>query len=65
MLLSNTYGNSHSVRYILCIIMSLLILIVIERLFAGRFATQRENHFSNRGSDINKENVHMKLFYYK
>jgi hypothetical protein len=35
----------------------LLMLIVIEMLFAVRFATQRENHYKNRCSDINKENV--------
>jgi accessory gene regulator protein AgrB len=39
---SNTIGNSHTVRSVLCIIMSMLMLIVIEMLFAVRFATQRE-----------------------
>jgi hypothetical protein len=41
---SNTNGNTHTVRSVLSIIMSLLMLIVIEMLTAVRFATQRENH---------------------
>jgi hypothetical protein len=42
-LLSNTNGNSHTVISVLCITMSLLMLNVIEMLFAERFASQREN----------------------
>jgi hypothetical protein len=45
MLHSNTNGNSLTVRSLLCIIMSLLMLIVFEMLFAVRFASQRENHY--------------------
>jgi hypothetical protein len=41
---SNANGNSHTVRSVPFIIMSLLMLIVIEMLIAVRFATQRENH---------------------
>jgi hypothetical protein len=39
MLHSNTNGKSHTVRSVLCIIMSLLRLIVIEMLFAVHFAS--------------------------
>jgi hypothetical protein len=59
---SITNGNSHIVRSVLCIIISLLMLIVIEMLNAVRFVTQRENHSYNRCCYINKENVQMKLF---
>jgi hypothetical protein len=51
---SNTNGNSHTVKRVLCIIMSLPKLIVIEMLFAFRFATKRENHYENQCCDINK-----------
>jgi hypothetical protein len=54
---SDTNGNSHTVRCVLSIIMSFLMPIVIEMLFAVRFASQRENDYYNRCSDINKENV--------
>jgi hypothetical protein len=42
---SNTNKNSHKVRSVYCIIMNLLMAIVIEMLFAVRFASQRENHY--------------------
>jgi hypothetical protein len=42
---SNTNGNSHTVRSVLCIIMSLLMAIDIGMQFAVRFAYQRENHY--------------------
>jgi hypothetical protein len=40
-------------------------LIVIETLFAVRFANQRENHYKIRCCDINSGNLQMKLFFYK
>jgi hypothetical protein len=45
MLHSNTNGNSHTVGIVICITKSLLMLIVIEMLFAVRFASQREYHY--------------------
>jgi hypothetical protein len=45
--------------------MSSLIPIVIEMLYAVRFASQLENDYWNRCSDISKENVWMKPFIYK
>jgi hypothetical protein len=50
----DTNGNAHSVRSVLCIIMSSLMPIDIETLFAMRFASQRETDYLNRCSDINK-----------
>jgi accessory gene regulator protein AgrB len=44
---SSRYGNSHTVRSVLCIIMSLLMLIIIEMLFAAWFFSQRENPYKN------------------
>jgi hypothetical protein len=38
-------GNAHSVGSVLCIIMSSLMPIVIEMLFAVRFASQRETEY--------------------
>jgi hypothetical protein len=40
---SNTNGYSHTVRSDLCITKSLLMLNVIEMLFAERFASQVKN----------------------
>jgi accessory gene regulator protein AgrB len=42
---TNTYGNSHTVWSVLCIVMSLLMQIVIEMLFSVRFETKEENHY--------------------
>jgi hypothetical protein len=42
---SNTDGNSHRVRNVLLIIMSLYMLIDIEVLFAVSFGTQRDNQY--------------------
>jgi hypothetical protein len=42
---SNTNGNSHTVRGVLCIIMRLLMLIVIEMLYAVCIASQRDNPY--------------------
>jgi hypothetical protein len=41
---SKTNGNSRTVRSVSCIILTFLMLIVIEMLFAVRFASKRENH---------------------
>jgi hypothetical protein len=38
-------GNEHSVRSVLCIIMSTLMPVVIEMLFAVLFASQRETEY--------------------
>jgi hypothetical protein len=65
MLHSNTNGNSHKVRCVLFIIMSLHMLIYIEMLFAVSFSTQQENHYDNSCCEINKENVQKKHFIYK
>jgi hypothetical protein len=62
---SNTNGNSHTVKSVLFIIMSLHKLIVIEMLFAVRFETKRENRYKNQCCDINKYNVQVKLIFYK
>jgi hypothetical protein len=40
----DTNGNPHTVRSVLCIIMSFLMPIIIEMLFDMRFASQRENY---------------------
>jgi hypothetical protein len=41
----NTNRNSHTGGSVLCIIMSFLMLIFIEMLFAVRFVSQRENPY--------------------
>jgi hypothetical protein len=41
----DTNGNAHSVRSVLCIIMSSLKPIVIEMLFAVRIPSQRETDY--------------------
>jgi hypothetical protein len=41
----NTNGNSQTVRSVLCITMSLLMLNVIEMLFAEPIASLRENPY--------------------
>jgi hypothetical protein len=61
---SNTNGNSHTVRSVLFIIISLYIVIYIEMLFAVSFATQQGNHYENRFCEENKENVQKKHFIY-
>jgi hypothetical protein len=40
-----TNGNAHSVWIVLCIIMSSLMPIVIEMLFAVHVASQRETYY--------------------
>jgi accessory gene regulator protein AgrB len=42
---SKTNGNSHTARSVSCIIMSLIMLIVIEMLFAVNFSSKRDNHY--------------------
>jgi hypothetical protein len=42
---SDTNGNSHTVRSVICINMSLLMPVVIEMLFAVRFFSEHENHY--------------------
>jgi hypothetical protein len=42
---SNTNRNSHTVTSVLSITMSLLMLNVIDMMFAKRFVSQRENHY--------------------
>jgi hypothetical protein len=42
---SDTNGNSHIFKSFLCVIMSLLMPIVIEKLLDVRFASQRENDY--------------------
>jgi hypothetical protein len=42
---SDTYGNSHTVRSVLCIIMNFVKTIVTEMLFDMRFVSQRENDY--------------------
>jgi accessory gene regulator protein AgrB len=39
---SNTNGNNHTVRSVLCIIMSLLMLIYTEMWFAVRFSSNEK-----------------------
>jgi hypothetical protein len=42
---SDTYGNYHRGIIVLCIIMSFLMPVDIEMLFAVRFASQLENNY--------------------
>jgi hypothetical protein len=42
---SNTNGNSHTVRSDHCIIISLLMVIVNEMLYAAHFASKPKNHY--------------------
>jgi hypothetical protein len=42
---SNTFGNYHAVRNVLCIIMILHKAIVIEILLVGRFASETEKDY--------------------
>jgi hypothetical protein len=42
---SNTNGNSHTVRNVLCIIMCLHMAIVVETLLVGRFASETEKDY--------------------
>jgi hypothetical protein len=42
---SDTNGNPHTVRSVLCIFMSFLMPIVIEMLFDVRLASQSENDY--------------------
>jgi hypothetical protein len=62
---SNTNGNSNRFRGVLCIIMSVLMLMINEMLFAVRIVSQRDNTYKNRCCNNNKENVQMKHFIYK
>jgi hypothetical protein len=42
---SNTSGNYHTVRKLLCIIMSLHLAIVVEILLVGLFASETEKDY--------------------
>jgi hypothetical protein len=61
---SNTNGNSHSVRNVLCIIMSFQ-MAVVEILLLWRFASEREKDYKYRCCDIYKEKLEVKLITYK